>query len=200
MRMVSSSGISPRGNVIVFSFGEVLDGTVIAGSRYSGLAKAGTSSATRHCGMCLYMLTLRFARSVWSAPRLWVGPCTSELRSEYRVGQDNGPELTADIFVDWLKGHGDWLAFIQPGKPNQIAFVKHGNSGSRNDVLDAWLFNSACDVQGPANDCVTGYTDVEAHESLGNVTPWCSGPWCSTRRDQILTCPFDAGAYAPSVP
>ena len=36
---------------------------------------------------------------------------------------DNDPELTADTFVDWAKEQGVQLLFIQPGQPNQNAFV-----------------------------------------------------------------------------
>lgn len=32
---------------------------------------------------------------------------------------DNGPELTAEVFVDWAEKNGVKLLFIQPGKPNQ---------------------------------------------------------------------------------
>ena len=50
---------------------------------------------------------------------------------------DNGPELTADKFTDWAKEHGVKLLFIQPGKPNQNAFVERFNRSFREEVLDA---------------------------------------------------------------
>ena len=37
---------------------------------------------------------------------------------------DNGPELTAEAFVDWAEKNGVKLLFIQPGKPNQNAFIE----------------------------------------------------------------------------
>ncbi len=37
---------------------------------------------------------------------------------------DNGPELTAQVFVDWCDRHGIARLYIQPGKPVQNAL--HG--------------------------------------------------------------------------
>jgi putative transposase len=36
---------------------------------------------------------------------------------------DNGPEMTSQGFTDWAEQHGIQLLFIQPGKPNQNAFI-----------------------------------------------------------------------------
>ena len=52
---------------------------------------------------------------------------------------DNGPELTADTFVDWAEENRVKLLFIQPGKPNQNAFIERFNRSFRQEVRDAWL-------------------------------------------------------------
>ena len=87
------------------------------------------------------------------------------------VRLDNGPELTADVFVDWAKEHKVKLMFIQPGKPNQNAFVERFNRSFREEVLDAWLFNAVSEVQSAADDWMTDYNEFRPHESLGNVAP-----------------------------
>ena len=87
------------------------------------------------------------------------------------VRLDNGPELTADAFVDWAQEHGVRLMFIQPGKPNQNAFVERFNRSFREEVLDAWLFNAVSEVQSAADDWLTDYNEYRPHESLGNVPP-----------------------------
>lgn len=84
---------------------------------------------------------------------------------------DNGPELTADAFVDWAKDHDVTLLFIQPGKPNQNAFIERFNRSFREEVLDAWLFNAISEVQDAADDWTTDYNEFRPHESLGNVPP-----------------------------
>lgn len=48
------------------------------------------------------------------------------LPKAFRV--DNGPELRAQAFVDWCEAHDIELRFIQPGEPQQNAFVDRFNS------------------------------------------------------------------------
>jgi putative transposase len=84
---------------------------------------------------------------------------------------DNGPELTADKFTDWAKEQGISLLFIQPGKPNQNAFVERFNRSFREEVLNAWLFNAISEVQAAADEWVTDYNEYRPHESLGDVPP-----------------------------
>ena len=40
---------------------------------------------------------------------------------------DNGPELTAQVFVDWCDERRIALHYIQPGKPDQNAFIERFN-------------------------------------------------------------------------
>jgi putative transposase len=84
---------------------------------------------------------------------------------------DNGPELTADAFVDWASKHGVKLLFIQPGKPNQNAFIERFNRSFREEVLNAWLFNAVSEVQAAADDWLADYNEFRPHDSLGSVPP-----------------------------
>ena len=96
---------------------------------------------------------------------------------------DNGPELTADAFVDWAEEHGVKLLFIQPGKPNQNAFIERFNRSFRQEVLDAWLFNAISEVQDAADAWLTDYNEYRPHDSLGNMPPalWVSFTSAATR-------------------
>jgi putative transposase len=57
------------------------------------------------------------------------------------IRMDNSPEMTLETFTEWAKVKGIALLFIQPGKPNQNAFVERFNRSFRDEVLDANLFN-----------------------------------------------------------
>jgi len=54
---------------------------------------------------------------------------------------DNGHEMTLETFTEWSKEKGIGLLFIQPGKPNQYAFVERFNRSFRDEDLVANLFN-----------------------------------------------------------
>lgn len=84
---------------------------------------------------------------------------------------DNGPELTADVFVQWAKDHGVELWFIQPGKPNQNAFIERFNRSFREEVLNAYLFNTIREVRQITENWVADYNTYRPHESLGNLPP-----------------------------
>ncbi len=63
------------------------------------------------------------------------------------IRMDNGPEMTSAKFVSWAEQQEIELRYIQPGKPNQNAFVERFNKSVRQEVLDAWLFDSLAQAQ-----------------------------------------------------
>jgi putative transposase len=84
---------------------------------------------------------------------------------------DNGPELTAQAFVDWCAEQRIEIRYIQPGKPDQNAYIERFNRTFRTEVLNAYLFNSINEVQRIADDWLVDYNQVRPHESLGDVPP-----------------------------
>ena len=52
---------------------------------------------------------------------------------------DNGPELIAQALTLWCEERAITLRYIQPGKPDQNAFIERFNRNYREEVLDAWL-------------------------------------------------------------
>jgi len=84
---------------------------------------------------------------------------------------DNGPELTAESFTTWAKEQGIELRFIQPGKPNQNAFIERFNKSFREEVLNANLINTLPETQEAADVWLTDYNEYRPHESLGDMPP-----------------------------
>ena len=84
---------------------------------------------------------------------------------------DNGSELRSAVFMGWCEEKGIELQFIQPGKPQQNAFIERFNRSVRQEVLNAWLFDSLAQAQQILESWRIEYNTVRSHESLGQKTP-----------------------------
>jgi putative transposase len=84
---------------------------------------------------------------------------------------DNGPELTAELFVAWCASQGIAIHYIQPGKPDQNAYIERFNRSYRTEVLDAYLFESISEVRQLTDDWLQTYNHERPHMSLGQVPP-----------------------------
>jgi hypothetical protein len=111
------------------------------------------------------------------------------------IRMDNGPEMTSETFTEWAKEKGIALLFIQPGKPNQNAFVERFNRSFRDEVLDANLFNSIAEAQEAAEIWVMDYNEFRPHDSLGDKTPMEFMPWTLKQDSLVLNCLSDGGAW-----
>jgi putative transposase len=89
---------------------------------------------------------------------------------------DNGPELISQTLRDWAEEHDVTLAFIQPGKPAQNAFIERFNRTYREAVLDAYLFHTVAEAQSITEDWLEEYNAIRPHEALGNVPPYQYAP------------------------
>lgn len=84
---------------------------------------------------------------------------------------DNGTELTSMAILKWSKVSGvDWH-YIQPGKPQQNAFVESFNGRLRDELLNETLFSTL----GEARELLAAWRDdynrVRPHSALANKTP-----------------------------
>jgi putative transposase len=84
---------------------------------------------------------------------------------------DNGPELTAEHFVSWCASQGIAIHYIQPGKPDQNAYIERFNRSYRTEVLDAYLFESISEVRQLTEEWLRTYNYERPHDSLGQVPP-----------------------------
>ena len=84
---------------------------------------------------------------------------------------DNGSELRSTIFMEWCMEKGIELKFIQPGKPQQNAFVERFNKTYRYEVLDAYLFDNLREVREITETWITTYNEDRPHRALGRIPP-----------------------------
>ena len=117
-------------------------------------------------------LGIEVATSIPSARTIRVMDQLIELHGKPRALRlDNGSELTSHAFVEWARERNIALRFIQPGKPNQNAYIERFNRTYRTEVLDVYLFDSIEQVQETVDHWVPEYNELRPHDSLGGVPP-----------------------------
>ena len=84
---------------------------------------------------------------------------------------DNSPEFTGQAFVDWCADHGVAIHYIQPGKPDQNAYIERFNRSYRTEVLNAHLFESVAELRAVTDTWLRIYNSERPHDSLGRVPP-----------------------------
>ena len=63
------------------------------------------------------------------------------------IRSDNGPEYISSTLANWARSQGIKLDYIQPGKPQQNAYIERYNRTVRYDWLNQYLFESIAEVQ-----------------------------------------------------
>lgn len=84
---------------------------------------------------------------------------------------DNGPEYISNKILKWAKKRRIKLLHIQPGKPQQNAYVERFNRTVRYDWLAQYLFSSIEEVQDHATRWLWTYNNERPNMALGGVPP-----------------------------
>ena len=84
---------------------------------------------------------------------------------------DNGPEYVSVALQAWAERRQIRLDYIQPGKPQQNAYVERYNRTVRHDWLGQYLFGSIAEVQAFATRWLWTYNHERPNMALGGITP-----------------------------
>ena len=84
---------------------------------------------------------------------------------------DNGPEFISHKLDAWCKDNGITLAFIQPGKPTQNAYVERFNGSIRRELLSAYVFRTLQEVRQRTETWMNDYNNHRPHKALGYRSP-----------------------------
>lgn len=83
----------------------------------------------------------------------------------------HGPEYISGKLSVWAEKREIKLAFIQPGKPQQNAYIERYNRTVRYDWLAQYLFDSTEEVQDYATRWLWHYNHERPNMGLGGITP-----------------------------
>lgn len=105
-------------------------------------------------------------------------PCDSDARSGDRnvraataLRCDNGPGFISQHLQDWAEENEIDVLYIQPGKPAQNAFIERFNRTYRQEVLDAYVFETIRDVEEITEAWRIDYNEKRPHDALGRIPP-----------------------------
>jgi putative transposase len=87
------------------------------------------------------------------------------------IRSDNGPEFRSHAFEDWAALKGIRLEKIQPGHPEQNAYVERFNRTVRYDLLGQELFESIERVQACVTEWLWRYNHRRPNMGNGGFTP-----------------------------
>ena len=113
--------------------------------------------------------------AAYSIPSATVIAVREQLRRERGLSAvlitDNGSEFTSRAFDAWAYSRAVKLEFIQPGKPQQNAFIESFNGTFRDDCLNLHWFTSLARARVIIETWRHDYNHIRPHSSLGERTP-----------------------------
>lgn len=84
---------------------------------------------------------------------------------------DNGPEFCGRTMLTWAHERGVTLRLIEPGKPNQNAYIESFNGRFRDECLNEHWFTSVGQAQVVIEAWRREYNEERPKKSLGGLTP-----------------------------
>ena len=83
----------------------------------------------------------------------------------------HGPEFTGSALLTWAHRSGVALRLIEPGKPNQNAYVESLNARLRDECLNEHWFTSLAHARVVIENWRREYNEERPKRALGGLTP-----------------------------
>ncbi len=84
---------------------------------------------------------------------------------------DNGKEFCGRAMLEWAHARGVALRLIEPGKPNQNAYVESFNGRLRDECLNEHWFTRLLHARTAIETWRRKYNDERPKKALGGMTP-----------------------------
>jgi len=84
---------------------------------------------------------------------------------------DNGPEYISTKLLEWAEKQGVTLQHIQPGQPQQNAYIERYNRTVRHEWLDQYIIETIEEAQDFATQWLWTYNNDRPNMGIGGITP-----------------------------
>ena len=84
---------------------------------------------------------------------------------------DNGPEYISSALQVWARKRGIGLMYIQPGNPQQNAYIERYNRTVRTEWLGQYIWQSIEEVRDHATKWLWTYNNQRPNMGIGGITP-----------------------------
>lgn len=84
---------------------------------------------------------------------------------------DNGPEYISGTLMAWAEKRNIRLEHIQPGRPQQNAYIERFNRTVRGEWLGQYIFETIEEAQDQATEWLWTYNNERPNMGIGGITP-----------------------------
>jgi putative transposase len=107
------------------------------------------------------------------------------------IRTDNGAEFTGRAMLTWAYRNAVTLRLIEPGKPNQNAYIESFNGRFRDECLNENWFTSLSHARALIETWRSEYNEERPKKSLGGLTP---AQYAKQLAIKVVTMPEDSNA------
>jgi putative transposase len=84
---------------------------------------------------------------------------------------DNNPEHISEELMKWAEKQGVAIQHIQPGQPQQNAYIERCNRTVRHEWLNQYIIETIEEPQGHATQWLRTYNNGRPNMGIGGITP-----------------------------